>query len=86
MAESFTGGSQAYAMARLDGTAGAHIVLQDASGNELAAFDCPKAFQAVVASAPGMAQGETCIISASGKTAEATPSAQAASASGRASA
>lgn len=55
MAEDFTGGSQAHLMERSSGNAGSTIEVLDASGNVLASYTAPKAFQMVTASAPGCA-------------------------------
>lgn len=55
MAEDFTDGTQAHLMERLSGNAGSTIEILDANGNVLASYVVPKAFQAVTASAPGIA-------------------------------
>ena len=59
MAQSFTGGTQAFAMASASGSAGQTVILQDAQGNEVASFAATKNFQAVLASADGAAEGDT---------------------------
>lgn len=55
MAEDFTDGTQAHLMERLSGNAGSTIEILDANGNVLASYVTPKAFQAMTASAPGIA-------------------------------
>ncbi len=55
MAEDFTGGTQAYLMERMSGSAGSTIEVTDDSGTVLVSYVSPKAFQAVTASAPGIA-------------------------------
>ena len=55
MAEDFTDGTQAHLMERLSGNAGSTIEALDANGNVLVSYVMPKAFQAVTASAPGIA-------------------------------
>ena len=59
MAQSFSGGTQAFAMASASGSAGQTVILQDAQGNEVASFAATKNFQVVLASADGAAEGDT---------------------------
>ena len=53
MAQNFSGGTQAFAMQQLSGTAGQTVTLLDSTGAEVAAFTATKNFQVVQASAPG---------------------------------
>ena len=59
MAQSFSGGTQAFAMASASGSAGQTVILQDAQGNAVASFTATKNFQVVLASADGLAEGDT---------------------------
>lgn len=59
MAQSFTGGTQAFAMASASGSAGQTVILQDAQGNQVASFVATKNFQVVLASAHAAAGGDT---------------------------
>ena len=59
MAQSFSGGTQAFAMASASGSAGQTVVLLDAQGSEVASFAATKNFQVVLASADGAAEGDT---------------------------
>ena len=59
MAQSFSGGTQAFAMASASGSAGQTVILQDAQGNEVASFAATKNFQVVLASADGALAGDT---------------------------
>lgn len=57
MAQSFTSGTQAFAMATTSGTAGQTVVVVDASGSVVASFTAPKQFGMVLASSPAFAEG-----------------------------
>lgn len=58
MAQSFSSGTQAFAMASASGSAGQTVILQDAQGNQVASFAATKNFQVVLASADGAAEGD----------------------------
>lgn len=66
MAETFSGGSQAFALVNASGSAGDSIQVTDAGGNALASFSPTKSFQCVIVSAPGMADGESYNLSVNG--------------------
>lgn len=66
MAESFTGGTQGFALVNASGSAGDTISVKDSSGKVLAEFTPTKAFQCVVVSAPGMANGSEYTLSVNG--------------------
>lgn len=57
MAQNFTSGTQAFAMATTSGTAGQTVVVVDASGSVVASFTAPKQFGMVLASSPAFAEG-----------------------------
>ena len=59
MAQSFSGGTQAFAMVSATGSAGSTIQIASADGTVLASFTAPKQFDNVVVSAPGMTDGQT---------------------------
>lgn len=59
MAQSFSDGTQAFAMVSATGSAGSIIQIASADGTVLASFTAPKQFDNVVVSAPGMTDGET---------------------------
>ena len=59
MAQNFSGGTQAFAMASASGSAGQTVVLLDAQGNAVASFAATKSFQVVLASVDGAAEGDT---------------------------
>ncbi len=58
--------------ASVQGTAGSAVEIKDASGKVLASFSPTKAFQSVVASAPGMQSGSTYTVSTGSQSVEAT--------------
>ena len=70
MAESFTEGTQGFALVSVSGAAGDKVVVSDSDGHELASFTPAKEFQCVVVTAPGMKDGETYAVSVNGKTTE----------------
>ena len=78
MAETFTGGSQPFALVRASGTAG-DLVEVVADGATVASFTAARTFQAVNVSAPGLGEGQTCQLLVGGVatefTASTTPSA-----------
>lgn len=57
MAQSFTSGTQAFAMAATSGTAGQTVAVVDASGSVVASFTAPKQFGMVLASSPAFTEG-----------------------------
>lgn len=59
MAQSFSSGTQAFAMVSATGSAGSTIQIASADGTVLASFTAPKQFNNVVISAPGMTDGQT---------------------------
>lgn len=59
MAQSFSGGTQAFAMVSATGSAGSTIQIASADGTVLASFTAPKQFDNVVVSASGMTDGQT---------------------------
>lgn len=58
MAQNFTSGTQAFAMAATSGTAGQTVAVLDASGSVVASFTAPKQFGMVLASCPAFAEGD----------------------------
>lgn len=59
MAQSLTSGSQAFAMANVEGSAGETISVVDANNEVLASFTAQRDFAAAVVSASGMVEGST---------------------------
>ena len=57
MAQSFTSGTQAFAMASASGEAGQSVCVVDGSGNVVASFTATKRFGMVLASSPAFAEG-----------------------------
>lgn len=57
MAQSFTGGTQAFAMASASGEAGQSVCMVDGSGNVMASFTATKRFGMVLTSSPAFAEG-----------------------------
>lgn len=57
MAQSFTGGTQAFAMTSAIGEAGQSVCVVDGSGNVVASFAATKRFDMVLASSPAFAEG-----------------------------
>lgn len=55
MAQDFSGGEQVHMLERIAGEKGSTIELKDSQGNTIASYTAPKAFEAVTASAPGLA-------------------------------
>jgi hypothetical protein len=58
MAQSFSEGSQAFAFARVSGSAGQAITLLDKSGNTLATYTPTAAFETVVVTSPSLEDGQ----------------------------
>ncbi len=67
MAQSFTNGSQAFALVRAMGSAGDPIDLIDSSGNVISSFTPTKAFESVVISSPSFADRSSCVVSVNGE-------------------
>ena len=57
MAQNFTSGTQAFAMASASGEAGQSVCVVDGSGNVVASFTATKRFGMVLASSPAFAEG-----------------------------
>ena len=57
MAQSFTGGTQAFAMTSASGEAGQSVCVVDGSGNVVASFTATKRFGMVLTSSPAFAEG-----------------------------
>ena len=57
MAQSFTGGTQAFAMASASGEAGQSVCVVDGSGNVVTSFTATKRFGMVLTSSPAFAEG-----------------------------
>ena len=57
MAQSFTGGTQAFAMTSASGEAGQSVCVVDGNGNVVASFTATKRFGMVLASSPAFAEG-----------------------------
>ena len=82
MAQSFSGGTQAFAMQQVSGSAGQTVVLKDASGSEVASFTATKSFQMLLASAEGAAEGDTLTVQVGTTSTELTASTSASSTGG----
>ena len=82
MAQSFSGGTQAFAMQQVSGSAGQTVVLKDASGGEVASFTATKSFQMLLASAEGAAEGDTLTVQVGTASTELTASTSASSTGG----
>lgn len=74
MAQSFSGGTQAFAMVSATGSAGSTIQIASTDGTVLASFTAPKQFDNVVVSAPGMTDGQTYQLLVDGTTTQFTAS------------
>lgn len=66
MAQDFSGGSQAFALVQVSGSAGQSVVLQDSQGNEVTSFTATKNFQMALVSAPGTEEGDTLMVEIGG--------------------
>lgn len=74
MAQSFTGGTQAFALVRASGSAGNVIEATDADGNVIATLTATKAFGCVLVSGAGVSDGDTITVSVDGAATMATAS------------
>ena len=74
MAESFTEGTQPFALVMAQGSAGAKVTVTDAAGTSLVDYTAPVAFQCVVVSAPQLAEGDAGTVSVDGAATEFTAS------------
>ncbi|KAB1651266.1 carbohydrate-binding domain-containing protein [Adlercreutzia muris] len=74
MAESFTEGTQPFALVMAQGAAGAEVAVADAAGTTLVDYTAPSAFQCVVVSAPQLAEGDAGTVSVNGTATEFTAS------------
>lgn len=74
MAQSFTGGTQAFALVRASGSAGNAIEATDADGNVIATLTATKAFGCVLVSGAGVSDGDTITVSVDGAATMATAS------------
>ncbi|WP_304426512.1 carbohydrate-binding domain-containing protein [uncultured Adlercreutzia sp.] len=73
MAETFSEGStQPFALVNASGQAGATITVTDEAGKTLAAYEAPGAFQSIVVSVPGAADGATVTVDVNGTATQAT--------------
>ena len=59
MAETFTEGTQPFAMVAAEGAAGTNLAVTDEAGTVLVSYTVPKAFQCAAVSAPGLTEGAT---------------------------
>ena len=66
MLQSFSGGTQAFGMAQVQGSAGQKLVLKDASGKAVAEMTAARAFQMVVVSYAGASEGATATLEVNG--------------------
>ena len=68
MAESFSNGTQPFAQASFEGSAGIELQVTDASGAVLASFTPTKAYQSVVVTTPAFTEGSTYTLKAGSTT------------------
>lgn len=66
MAQSFTSGTQAFALVRASGSAGSVIEAADADGNVIATLTATRAFGCVLVSGAGVSDGDTITVSVDG--------------------
>ncbi|MGN0077166.1 MAG: carbohydrate-binding domain-containing protein [Coriobacteriales bacterium] len=66
MAQSFTGGEQAFALVSASGSAGSTVSVADGGGKVLAQTTAAKSFQCALVSAPGMVSGQSYTLSVAG--------------------
>lgn len=66
MAQSFTSGTQAFALVRASGSAGSVIEATDADGNVIATLTATRAFGCVLVSGAGVSDGDTITVSVDG--------------------
>lgn len=74
MAQSFTSGTQAFALVQASGSAGSVIEATDADGNVIATLTATKAFGCVLVSGAGVSDGDTITASVDGAATMATAS------------
>lgn len=74
MAQSFTSGTQAFALVRASGSAGNVIEATDADGNVIATLTATRAFGCVLVSGAGVSDGDTITVSVDGAATMATAS------------
>ena len=74
MAQSFTSGTQAFALVQASGSAGSVIEATDADGNVIATLTATKVFGCVLVSGAGVSDGDTITVSVDGATASAAAS------------
>ena len=74
MAQSFTSGTQAFALVQASGSAGSVIEATDADGNVIATLTATKAFGCVLVSGAGVFDGDTITVSVDGFVTTATAS------------
>ena len=74
MAQSFTSGTQAFALVQASGSAGSVIEATDADGNVIATLTATKAFGCVLVSGAGVSDGDTITVSVDGAATMATAS------------
>ena len=74
MAQSFTSGTQAFALMQASGSAGSVIEATDADGNVIATLMATKAFGCVLVSGAGVSDGDTITVSVDGAATMATAS------------
>ena len=74
MAQSFTSGTQAFALVQASGSAGSVIEATDADGNVIATLTATRAFGCVLVSGAGVSDGDTITVSVDGATASAAAS------------
>lgn len=74
MAQSFTSGTQAFALVRASGSAGSVIEATDADGNVIATLTATRAFGCVLVSGAGVSDGDTITVSVDGAVTMATAS------------
>ena len=82
MAESFTEGTQPFALVTAAGNEGDTLTVADSADAELAAWKANKSFQCVLVSAPGMQEGATYTLTVNGTATEFTASTTASGAVG----
>lgn len=74
MAQSFTSGTQAFALVQASGSAGSVIEATDADGNVIATLTATRAFGCVLVSGAGVSDGDTITVSVDGAVTMATAS------------
>lgn len=74
MAQSFTSGTQAFALVQASGSAGNVIEATDADGNVIATLTATRAFGCVLVSGAGVSDGDTITVSVDGAATMATAS------------